>query len=431
MTDEFDAPDGPAPAMESGSVESRSAAESGEPGDVFAWGAVSDVGRVREINQDSMLVREGLFVVADGMGGHRGGEVASAVAVEAMQSVAPSPTIGELVDAVHAANRAVIDRASGDAALIGMGTTLCAVARVRSADPEPQLGVINVGDSRVYVFADGELTQVTDDHSLVGEMLRDGQLTADEAALHPQRNVVTRAIGIQNDLQVDYWELPARTGDRYLLSSDGLFDELSEAQITAVLGRLADPEAVANELVRLANDHGARDNVTVVVVDVIDGADDGPALVSEPPLTDHRSIQPDGDDAMPAAPAEPPAPSDPPEPVATRRPVRRIVTAVVAAVIVLAVILGFVARYARDNYFVTFADTNGAPSESSQVVIFQGRPDGVLWFDPTVEERTPILGLDLTDALILEVEQIPEFDSLDAAQRYVVELTTRATEANG
>lgn len=256
----------------------------------FRWGALTDVGRVREINQDAVHAEAGLFIVADGMGGHRGGEVASAVAIASMTDGGQAPiTLDQLLARVHGANAAILERAAGDAALAGMGTTVCAVAAL--ADPgeaEPnRLGIVNVGDSRVYRFADDQLVQVTEDHSLVETLLREGRISADEARTHPHRNILTRALGIGSDLEVDYWELPIHLGDRYLLCSDGLFNEVGDDQIAAVLRRLADPAQVADELVRLANDSGSRDNVSVVVAAVDTGPDE-----SAPPIPEPRGSAP-------------------------------------------------------------------------------------------------------------------------------------------
>jgi protein phosphatase len=243
--------------------------------------AHSDIGQVRAVNQDSAVAEPGmgLFVVADGMGGHLGGEVASALAVETLLSAirAAGPSAGpgidsteSLVDAVLGANERVFDEGRSNAELQGMGTTLCALALVGSG-PDARLAVVNVGDSRIYLLRDGELEQLTEDHSLVQELVRQGQLTPEEAASHPMRNVVTRVIGVEGDVEVDWWERPADPGDRYLLCSDGLFNEVTESRIAATLRALADPGEAARTLVALANDGGGRDNITCVVVDVHDG----------------------------------------------------------------------------------------------------------------------------------------------------------------
>lgn len=243
----------------------------------FRWGLATDVGRVRSVNQDNALAIEGLFAVADGMGGHLGGEVASEVAVEVLRERAPLLTSVDLIEAVHAANHAILERALGDPTLRGMGTTLCVLALVE-ADGEERLAIANVGDSRVYVFANGELEQMTDDHSLVAALVREGRITEEEAEEHPQRNILTRALGMDHDVTVDAWEVVPLAGERWVLCSDGLFNEVTPDQIGAVLRRLADPQEAAAELVRLANEGGGRDNITVLVVDIVD--DEGHAAIA-------------------------------------------------------------------------------------------------------------------------------------------------------
>jgi protein phosphatase len=237
----------------------------------FAHGSATDVGRVRSLNEDSLLVAESLFAVADGMGGHRGGEVASAEALEALRTSVLEPDAAALVGAVEAANRAVFEHSMADPELAGMGTTLCAVAVVRDDEGAASIAIVNVGDSRVYLLRDGDFGQLTLDHSLVETMVRGGQLSPDEAAVHPGRNVLTRALGIEPEIDVDLFHEPVRPGDRFLLCSDGLFNELHDDQISAVLRRLADPSDAAAELVRLAGEAGGRDNITVVIVDVVEG----------------------------------------------------------------------------------------------------------------------------------------------------------------
>ena len=243
----------------------------------FRWGVASDVGRVRSVNQDNALALEGLFAVADGMGGHRGGEVASEVAVRALRERAPLLTSVDLLEAIHVANDAILGQSHDDPALRGMGTTLCVLALVE-ADGDERLAIANIGDSRVYLFASGELEQMTDDHSLVAALVREGRLTPEEAEEHPQRNILTRALGIDHQVSVDAWEVPPFVGDRWVLCSDGLFNEVSVDQMAAVLRRLDDPSEAASELVRLANEGGGRDNITVLVVDLVD--DEGHAAIA-------------------------------------------------------------------------------------------------------------------------------------------------------
>jgi protein phosphatase len=393
---------------------------------------VSDVGRVRAANEDNLLARDGLFVVADGMGGHSGGEVASSIAVEVMGRVGDEPAIEDLVDQVRRANDEIIGRAGGDPSLSGMGTTLCAVARL--SPTIGGLGLVNVGDSRIYLFADGALTQISEDHSLVETLIREGQLRPEDASEHPHRNVVTRALGISDELPVDSWHLRAGRGARLLLCSDGLVGEVGDERIEAVLSEVGSPGDAARDLVDLANGSGGRDNITVIVVDVVGGTDEAAdseildAAVHNP----DRSAGSADDDLRAEEGLDGVVPPQPGGRV-VRVPRPRLVTSLVAVVAVAALALVLVGRYARDNYYVALDEVSEADSntvEVRQVVVFKGRPGGFLWFDPTVEERTALVEIDLTDALVLELEDIPEFDSLDDARAYVVELEERIAEAS-
>jgi serine/threonine protein phosphatase PrpC len=281
----------------------------------FRWGTATDVGRVRNVNQDSSYSVEGFFAVADGMGGHRGGEVASAVALQSLSASLPVLSTDDLLDAISESNLAVLDRANGDPSLRGMGTTLCVLALVDDGDGEPALILANVGDSRIYQYGSGVLEQRTDDHSMVAEMLRQGRLTAEEAGVHPQRNILTRALGIDAAVQIDAWRVAPAVGQRWMLCSDGLFNEVGEDALASVLGSVGDPTEAASELVRLANEGGGRDNITVLVVDVIDDlghavpAPSGAVTVIDvhetgDPTTPHRVVTV----AAPAVHEAPPSP---------------------------------------------------------------------------------------------------------------------------
>ena len=230
-------------------------------------GSASLVGQVRTANEDAVLVADGLAAVADGMGGHRAGEVASADTVQVLASAEGSRSIEDLVAGVHRANRRVNERAAEDEELRGMGTTVCVVGQVRY-DDEDQLAVLNVGDSRVYLLAGGELTRLTEDHSLVETLVREGRITAAEAEVHPQRNVLTRALGVEALVVVDAWLLRPCDGDRLLLCSDGLFNELAEDRIAELLSEAEPPDVVARRLAVEAEAAGGRDNISTVVVDV-------------------------------------------------------------------------------------------------------------------------------------------------------------------
>jgi PPM family protein phosphatase len=242
---------------------------------VLRSGSATDVGRVRTVNQDMPLERSDLYAVADGMGGHVGGEVAARVAVETLdRAFEHAPTIDGLRAAFSEANSAVWQESLMNADLRGMGTTLTAMALVGGTGGKDVLALANVGDSRAYIFSDGELTQVTDDHSLAEERMRHGEMTEEEAAVHPQRHILTRALGVSSEVQADMWELELRTGDRVLLCSDGLSNEVSTEEMAEILGEVDDPDEAARRLVDAANEHGGADNITVVIVDVQVG-DDG------------------------------------------------------------------------------------------------------------------------------------------------------------
>ncbi len=242
---------------------------------VVRSGSATDVGRVRSVNEDRLLESVALFAVADGMGGHVGGEVAARLAIEVLQqSFAREPTAQGLVEAVRLANRAVWERSTSDPEVRGMGTTLTAAALVPTGTGD-RLVVSNVGDSRAYRFASGQLVQMTHDHSVAEELVARGELSEAEAAVHPHRHILTRALGVAPDVAVDSWQLTPARGERFVLCSDGLTNEVSEERIAGVLAATPDPQAAADTLVRLANEHGGNDNVSVVVVDVV-VADPGP-----------------------------------------------------------------------------------------------------------------------------------------------------------
>jgi protein phosphatase len=217
---------------------------------VLRSGSATDVGRVRPINQDLPLERPNLYAVADGMGGHVGGEVAARVAIETLDhAFERAPTVSGLREAFSEANAAVWFESQANLDLRGMGTTLTAVALVGDENGRDVLALANVGDSRAYVFSEGELVQITDDHSLAEERMRHGEMTEAEAAVHPQRHILTRALGVSSEVEADMWELHLQSGDRVLLCSDGLSNEVGEDEIAGVLGGVDDPKAAARRLV--------------------------------------------------------------------------------------------------------------------------------------------------------------------------------------
>ncbi len=233
----------------------------------FAWATRTDVGRVRDHNEDSVWpttdgsTAEMLAVaVADGMGGHAGGEVASATALDTAMTVSGEPTMRIL-----AANLAVVDAARQRPRLTGMGTTLT----LALLDPDGDLDIGHVGDSRAYLLRDGTLQQLTRDHSYVADLIAAGKLTPEEAESHPYRSVLTRAVGLDPTVEVDSYGLILQFGDRILLCSDGLTSMVSDGPLSEILDRQGSPPAMtADALVTAANDAGGIDNITVVIIDV-------------------------------------------------------------------------------------------------------------------------------------------------------------------
>lgn len=228
-------------------------------------GFASDRGLVRQTNEDSFLVRKGLYVVCDGMGGAQAGEVASQMACERMIDLDPSAAgTDELRAAIVDANERISAHSLTEPRLSGMGTTLTS-ALVR--DDLLLLG--HVGDSRAYLLHEGTIRQLTDDHSWVGEMMRRGEITPDEAAVHPHRSVITKALGTDGEIAPDILEVPLEVGDRLLLCSDGLSGMISGDSIQELLKLAEPPQAVADALIAAALAGGGEDNVTVVVVEVL------------------------------------------------------------------------------------------------------------------------------------------------------------------
>ena len=231
----------------------------------ISWGARSDVGLVRGHNEDSFLLRTPLFMVSDGMGGHAAGEVASSIAVETVGEQAPGTADDVLLGAaVEAANMAVIEASEQGIGKPGMGCTATAVLIEKN-----KMAVAHVGDSRVYVLRQGTLVRVTHDHSYVEELVDSGQITADEARTHPSRSIITRALGSDPDMYADHFSLEVNDGDRIILCSDGLSSMISDAEIESLAVSSATPQQAADNLVAAALTAGGADNVTVVVVDVL------------------------------------------------------------------------------------------------------------------------------------------------------------------
>jgi len=254
----------------------------------------TDAGKVRQNNEDAFLLGEGkdetLFAVADGIGGFEAGEVASRIAVEALRELEPGAPFEA---AIGEANRRILAVGRGDERLSGMGTTIVAL-RFGGTRERPVAEVAHVGDSRAYLLRGGTMRPLTEDHSLVAELVRSGDLTRDQAAEHPQKNLITRALGADDEVDVDTAVLPVEAGDRILLCSDGLSDMVPEARISEILAESPeDPETPVRRLLSAALDAGGADNVTAVVVDLKEGGQ------REEPSGDTRempAVAPSGDE---------------------------------------------------------------------------------------------------------------------------------------
>ena len=260
-------------------------------------GAATDIGQVREGNEDSFLVVAPLYAVADGMGGHRGGEVASSLALETVQGMFERKE-GSLADQVVEANRAVFDRSQTDRSVSGMGTTLTAALVDGS-----RVHLVHVGDSRAYLLRGGELAQLTEDHTLVHRMVMEGEISQEEAETHPQRSILTRALGVDQSVQVDEGDVEVADGDRLLLCTDGLTGMVPEGQIREILLESADPQEAVEKLVKVANRAGGIDNITAVILDF---SEDG----SGPGATKRSAIPQQPTMGRPVPPATPPKRSD-------------------------------------------------------------------------------------------------------------------------
>lgn len=230
------------------------------------WGARTDVGLRRKVNEDTLIADYPLFMVADGMGGHEAGDVASARALDAFRHLVGHPAVS--LDEVHAAFRNAVRDVAGIEAVRAAGTTISGVAVSQQGGASYWL-VINIGDSRTYRLSDGRLEQISVDHSAVQELLEQGRLRPQDAEQHAERHVITKAVGAGSRAEPDYWLLPARTGDRLLVCSDGLSREVAFELLLNVLSEEKSPDAAAVRLVHEALLHGGRDNVTVIVVDAL------------------------------------------------------------------------------------------------------------------------------------------------------------------
>jgi len=448
---------------------------------VLRSGSATDVGRVRKVNEDFALESLTLFAVADGMGGHVGGEIAARTAVDALRAgFARAPSVDGLVEAVRHANHAVWERSRAEPALRGMGTTLIAAALIDTPEGD-RLVVANVGDSRAYRLRAGHLSQVSTDHSVAEELVARGELSEQEASIHPQRHILTRALGVSPDVDVDVWEFVPEEGDRFLLCSDGLTNEVADDHLEEVLVGARDPQLAAESLVALANEAGGNDNVTVVVLDVVvgerpvvagDGADRWVTPAGAAPAVSGSGT---GGVVLATAPAAtalataggvrtappPPTPAAVPRPIEAapaadatgvtsvvgragaptrvirapdrteHRPRPHVPRRITFRVILFVLLFGGVvyAGYAVIRWYVDSSYFVAVDHQS--VVIYQGRRGGFVGIRPKIVRR-----------YALTVDQVPSFDvaplrngveepSLKAAENYVNGLVSEPCSLEG
>ena len=364
---------------------------------------VTHAGKVRQNNEDALLVGEGkdetLFVVADGIGGFEAGEVASSLAVDVLKGLQPDESFKA---AIVEANRRIVAAGRGDEKLSGMGTTVVAI-RFSGKQGEPVAEVAHVGDSRAYLRRSGDMNPITEDHSLVAELVRSGDLTRDQAAEHPQKNLITRALGADDEVDVDTAILPIEAGDRILLCSDGLSDMVSEAGISEILAEFPDdPERAARGLLSAALDAGGNDNITVVVVDVKErpahdererrSSGISELLAAEPSVKDART--PSRGKAAPSRPRRPTRAARRKRPSRLRKVLGKLVRGL-AIVLVLLAALTPVYLWGSSRYFFEF--------DEGEVVAYQGLPYAPLGINLNQEWRRP----GLTESEIKEPYQKP------------------------
>ena len=370
----------------------------------LAIGAATDTGNLRGQNEDAHIAEQNLFAVADGMGGHNAGEVASAMAIEHLRSIALCGVASAeaFAQVVRDLNSAIYTSATSTTDQRGMGTTLTAAALLTSTsdtDQPSQIVIANVGDSRTYLLRSGELRQMSVDHSYVQELVTEGLLTVDEARTHPRRNIVTRALGIDEQVSVDTWTIPMFDGDRFMLCSDGLVDEVPIDEITEMMREHSTPQHVAERLVTAAKRHGGRDNITVIVVDVnINAA--APEVVADPGLA----------------------------PVNVSESTTSIKKRILALVVVIVLCIGgFIAlRHQRSGYFVAFTNS----SSSATIAIYKGQPGGLLWIKPTVVEVSTTKRNAMQSEFQREIDRVQQFDSVDKARSYL-KIFDAVVKANG
>lgn len=333
----------------------------------WRYAEATDTGLVRQSNQDAIYADDTLAVVADGMGGHAAGEVASGIAIELLRGgFAQDQSVEGLYNAINAANVAVLNDARDNPHHFGMGTTVIAVGLTVDDEGVTSPTLCHVGDSRAYQLRDGALRLLTDDHSVAEEWVRMGRLTPDEAAVHPRRHQLTRGVGVEDTIAVDVMSVHAMKGDRLLLCSDGLSNELDSDTLARLASAPYTLEEAVTQLIEAAKAAGGRDNISAVLMEF-----DEVSVAATPIKRTISSITP-------------PLAKSAAVPVTHRRKARRVTWRAPLVLVILAgVVVGsyFVVHwYAYSTYYLG--------SDAGAVAVYQGQPGGVLWFKPVLELDT-------------------------------------------
>ncbi|MHB1521929.1 MAG: Stp1/IreP family PP2C-type Ser/Thr phosphatase [Ferrimicrobium sp.] len=376
----------------------------------ITYAAATDPGRVRSQNQDRLFADGTVFIVADGMGGHAGGNVAAEVAVS--ETVASLKAGHRPEIAIENANRSILDRASSELALEGMGTTLT----MALIDTEESLAdVYNVGDSRAYLLRAGDLTQLTNDHTFVQELVDAGSITREQATTHRARHVLTRVLGVATEVEPDHFRVSLQPGDVVLLCSDGLINEVSNDEIARILASQTPDDAV-DALVRSANNHGGNDNITVVVAKVENagrGAIQLADYAEEPaPLP---QVVPPSERALQSHRIPSPLPNSMTQRSGISRPLVRATLFLVLLLAFAGVVVLAIDIYVQHSYFVA--------ALGNRVAIYQGRPGGVLWFNPHVVDLTSVRLSQLAEGVRSQITHGIAEGSLAQAKQFVQNAT--------
>jgi serine/threonine protein phosphatase PrpC len=366
----------------------------------------TDTGLVRQSNQDAVYVDDSLAIVADGMGGHAAGEVASEMTIEMLHAgFVENRTVEGLYNAINAANITVLNDARDNPNHFGMGTTVIALGLTVDDEGVTSPTLCHVGDSRAYQLRDGALRQLTDDHSVAEEWVRMGRLTPEEAAVHPRRHQLTRGVGVEEAIAVDVMSVHALAGDRLLLCSDGLSNELDSDTLARLSSAPFTLEEAVLQLVEAAKEAGGRDNITAVLLEF-----DEVSEASTPIKRTISSITPPG--ARAATPTTP-----------KRRRRHRMTWRTPAALLLFAGV--FVGAYLVVHWYAY--STYYLGNDAGTVAVFQGQPSGILWFKPIKVFDTNYHVSDLRSTDRIQLNQTIAEPTEAAALNYATYLCTQAT----